>query len=100
MKRLLIIIFLLINLIIVARLAFLGVYKKNYYNQIVAENTNRVIEGMTAPRGRILDVNGNILVDNIGVKRPGTGISPMKWDEVIGKVSHQDFSEDELITIV
>jgi N,N'-diacetyllegionaminate synthase len=37
--------------------------------------------------------------DNIGVKRPGTGISPMKWDEVIGKVSQQDFEEDELITI-
>lgn len=37
--------------------------------------------------------------DNIGVKRPGTGISPMKWDEVIGKVSPRDFAEDELITI-
>ena len=37
--------------------------------------------------------------DNISVKRPGTGISPMKWDEVIGKVSQQDFAEDELITI-
>lgn len=37
--------------------------------------------------------------DNIGVKRPGTGISPMQWDEVIGKVSQQDFAEDELITI-
>ena len=37
--------------------------------------------------------------DNIGVKRPGTGISPMKWDEVIGKVSQQDFAEDEMITI-
>lgn len=37
--------------------------------------------------------------DNIGVKRPGTGISPMKWDEVIGKVSQQDFAEDELIII-
>ena len=36
---------------------------------------------------------------NIGVKRPGTGISPMKWDEVIGKASQRDFSEDELITI-
>ena len=36
---------------------------------------------------------------NIGVKRPGTGISPMKWDEVIGKVSQQNFAEDELITI-
>jgi len=43
---------------------------------------------------------GNIFTEeNIGVKRPGTGISPMKWDEVIGKVSQQDFSEDELITI-
>lgn len=37
--------------------------------------------------------------DNIGVKRPGTGISPMKWDEVIGKVSQKDFADDELITI-
>ena len=37
--------------------------------------------------------------DNIGVKRPGTGISPMQWDEVIGKVSEKDFAEDELITI-
>lgn len=37
--------------------------------------------------------------ENIGVKRPGTGISPMKWDEVIGKMSQRDFEEDELITI-
>ena len=29
---------------------------------------NSVFEGLTAPRGRILDVKGNILVDNIGVK--------------------------------
>lgn len=36
---------------------------------------------------------------NIGVKRPGTGISPMKWDEVIGTVSPKDFEEDELIII-
>lgn len=38
--------------------------------------------------------------DNIGVKRPGTGISPMKWDEVIGRVSQHNFAEDELITLV
>jgi N,N'-diacetyllegionaminate synthase len=37
--------------------------------------------------------------ENIGVKRPGTGISPMKWDEVIGMKSNKDFEEDELITI-
>jgi sialic acid synthase SpsE len=42
---------------------------------------------------------GEIFSDeNIGIKRPGTGISPMKWDEVIGKMSQRDFEEDELIT--
>ncbi len=37
--------------------------------------------------------------ENIGVKRPGTGISPMKWDEVIGKMSQRDFEEDDLIVM-
>lgn len=35
--------------------------------------------------------------DNITVKRPGTGISPMKWDEVVGRKAVRDFNEDELI---
>lgn len=35
--------------------------------------------------------------DNLIVKRPGTGISPMKWDEIIGTISSKDYSEDELI---
>ena len=37
--------------------------------------------------------------DNLTTKRPGTGISPMKWYEVIGKVAPRDFSEDEIIEI-
>lgn len=37
--------------------------------------------------------------ENIGVKRPGTGISPMKWDEVMGMKSNKDFEVDELIII-
>lgn len=36
---------------------------------------------------------------NITTKRPGMGVSPMKWDEVIGKVACQDFNEDELIKL-
>lgn len=36
---------------------------------------------------------------NITTKRPGTGISPMKWDEVIGKIAVKDFEEDELIVL-
>jgi N,N'-diacetyllegionaminate synthase len=36
---------------------------------------------------------------NIGVKRPGTGISPMRWDDILGRTAPRDFSEDELIEI-
>ena len=34
---------------------------------------------------------------NLTVKRPGTGINPMRWDEVLGTVAHKDYAEDELI---
>lgn len=37
--------------------------------------------------------------DNLTVKRPGTGISPMKWNEVLGTKAIRDFEEDELIEI-
>jgi N,N'-diacetyllegionaminate synthase len=36
---------------------------------------------------------------NLAVKRPGTGISPMRWDEFIGKVSEKDYQKDELICV-
>jgi N,N'-diacetyllegionaminate synthase len=35
--------------------------------------------------------------DNIMVKRPGTGISPMRWDDFLGKKARRDFKPDELI---
>ena len=38
-------------------------------------------------------------IDNITVKRPGSGISPMKWNEILGMISKRDFEEDELIEI-
>ncbi|MBM0651458.1 N-acetylneuraminate synthase [Capnocytophaga genosp. AHN8471] len=37
--------------------------------------------------------------ENLTVKRPGTGISPMQWDEVIGKIAKKDFEEDDLIEL-
>jgi len=36
---------------------------------------------------------------NIGIKRPGSGISPMEWDQVIGQNSISDFKLDELIKL-
>lgn len=38
-------------------------------------------------------------VQNITAKRPGTGISPMRWDEVMGRIAPRDFVEDELIEL-
>ncbi len=35
--------------------------------------------------------------DNLAIKRPGTGISPMRWDEIIGTVAQKDYAEDELL---
>jgi N,N'-diacetyllegionaminate synthase len=34
---------------------------------------------------------------NITTKRPGNGINPMLWNEVIGKIAKNDFNEDDLI---
>ena len=35
--------------------------------------------------------------ENLTVKRPGTGISPMEWDAVIGKAASSDYEMDDLI---
>ena len=35
--------------------------------------------------------------DNLYIKRPGDGISPMRWYEIIGMAAVKDFEEDELI---
>ena len=37
--------------------------------------------------------------ENITVKRPGTGISPMLWNEVIGQKAKRSFNEDEIIEL-
>lgn len=43
---------------------------------------------------------GELLTEeNLTVKRPGTGISPMRWEEVVGTKAIKDFSEEDLIEI-
>lgn len=34
---------------------------------------------------------------NLTVKRPGLGLSPMRWNDVIGQTAQKDYAEDELI---
>ena len=43
---------------------------------------------------------GELLTEqNLTVKRPGTGISPMRWEEVVGTKAIRDFNEEELIQV-
>jgi N,N'-diacetyllegionaminate synthase len=36
---------------------------------------------------------------NVTAKRPGTGISPMRWDDILGRIAARDFAADELIEL-
>lgn len=37
--------------------------------------------------------------DNLTIKRPGTGLSPMEWDNVLGTVSTKNYAADEVIKL-
>ena len=62
------------------------------------------ITNMTAARKSIIAARnikkGEVLDEaNLTTKRPGNGISPMRWQEIVGTVAVRDFQEDELIEI-
>lgn len=38
-------------------------------------------------------------VKNVIAKRPGTGISPMLWDDIVGRTALRDFKADEMIEL-
>lgn len=58
----------LLFLFIIFILGYINIYKHNFYARKLDDKQNKYISLTSAPRGRILDRNGNILVDNIGVK--------------------------------
>lgn len=64
-----------------------------------SELTNKAVARKSIVASREIK-QGEILSEyNLTTKRPGTGISPMKWYEVIGKAAARDFSEDEIIEL-
>ncbi len=43
---------------------------------------------------------GEVLTeDNLAAKRPGTGLSPMRWESIVGTKAKRDFEEEELIEL-
>ena len=64
-----------------------------------AEIRNRDVARKSIVAKRIIHAGEVLTEDNITTKRPGTGISPMRWNEVLGTKAIRDFREDELIEI-
>ena len=64
-----------------------------------SETPNKVVARKSIVAARDI-AEGEILTEeNITVKRPGNGISPMLWDDVLGTRAKRSFSYDELIEL-
>lgn len=64
-----------------------------------SEQKNKEIARKSIVAARAINKGEIFNEDNLTVKRPGNGISPMQWDEVIGQTAKRNFQEDELIEI-
>jgi N,N'-diacetyllegionaminate synthase len=64
-----------------------------------SERKNIAIARKSIVAARAIRKGETFTEENLAVKRPGNGVNPMKWDEVLGQVASRDFEEDELIEL-
>lgn len=74
---------------------------KGSFDKIPTESElkNRSVARKSIVAARNISAGEVFTEDNLTTKRPGSGISPMRWNEVIGTAAKRDFMEDELIEI-
>jgi N-acetylneuraminate synthase len=65
---------------------------------IATEETSRLNARRSIVLTRDLKSGHKLSEDDLIAKRPGTGISPMNWDEVIGRNVSRDLPEDHILT--
>lgn len=64
-----------------------------------AERPNIEVARKSIVAARDIRAGEILTAENITAKRPGNGISPMLWDEVVGRTAPRDFCYDELIEL-
>ena len=62
-----------------------------------SEARNKLIARKSLVASRPIKAGEIFTSENLTTKRPGTGISPMRWDEFLGNKAQRDFAADELI---
>ncbi len=63
------------------------------------ELKNRLVARKSIVAKAFIKVGERLTEDNITTKRPGSGINPMRWNEVIGTKAIRNYEEDELIEL-
>ena len=64
-----------------------------------SEFKNRVIARQSVIAAKRITKGTLFSEKNIATKRPGNGLSPMRWDEIVGQVAKRDFDQDEQIEL-
>lgn len=64
-----------------------------------SELKNKPIARKSLVAIRPIQAGETFTAENMAARRPGTGLSPMRWDEVLGRTAIKDFAVDELITL-
>ena len=64
-----------------------------------SEAKNRPIARKSLVAARPIQAGEPFTPENVTAKRPGTGLSPMRWDEVMGRVASRDYRIDGLIEL-
>lgn len=64
-----------------------------------SEMKNRPIARKSLVAACVIRAGETFSAVNLVAKRPGTGVSPMRWDDVIGRKAPRDFAPDELIEL-
>lgn len=65
----------------------------------VSESNNKVVARKSIVAAKNIRKGESFTEDNLTVKRPGNGVSPMQWEIVMGQKAIRDFEEDELIEL-
>lgn len=64
-----------------------------------SEAKNKPIARKSIVAAKSIEAGEIFTAQNLTTKRPGDGISPMRWHEVLGKTAKRSFSEDEQIEL-
>jgi N,N'-diacetyllegionaminate synthase len=64
-----------------------------------SEARNKPVARKSLVASQVIKAGEVFSAQNITTKRPGTGISPMRWNEIMGRAASRDFVADELIEL-